>query len=235
MPSGSPIDGQPAVDVADDRDARGVEVEQLHRDHPEDHGDQRAGHRRARTARRPSTTASETQRRRASVRHCVSPRLVRKPHSCSKKLPSLLLDAEQLRDLADDDRQRQADDEALQHRLGDEAGEEPEPEQPGHEGEDPGDEREHAVKAAKSSGPPRDEVGDRRGGQRGRGRHRPDDEMPGAAERGVEDQRRGRGVEPDDRRDTGDGRVGERLGHEHRPDGQAGDEIAAQPPAVVAR
>ena len=40
-------------------------------------------------------------------------------------------DTEQLGQLADDDGQRQADDEALQHRLGDERREEPQPSQAG--------------------------------------------------------------------------------------------------------
>jgi hypothetical protein len=38
-----------------------------------------------------------------------------------------LVHAEQTRKLAGDDRQREADDEALEHRLGDERGQEAEP------------------------------------------------------------------------------------------------------------
>ena len=63
----------------------------------------------------------------------------------------LLLDAEQLRHLADDDRQRESDDEALEHRLGDEVGEEAETQQPGGQREHAGHDRERRVKAAKLS------------------------------------------------------------------------------------
>ena len=56
----------------------------------------------------------------------------------------LLLDAEQLGNLADDDRQGEADDEPLEHWLGDEVGEKSEAQQSGSEGEQPGHQGEHA-------------------------------------------------------------------------------------------
>ena len=146
----------------------------------------------------------------------------------------LLLDAEQLGHLADDDRQGEADDEPLEHRLGDEVGEEPEAQQSGAERQHPGHQGEHAGERQHLVGPAGREVGDRRRRQRGGGRHRADDEVAGAAEGGVEDQRRRRGVEADDRRHAGDRRVGERLGDEHRPHGEPGDEVAAEPRPVVA-
>jgi hypothetical protein len=59
-----------------------------------------------------------------------------------EEVPLALLDAEDLRQLADDDREREPDDEALQHRLRDEAGEEAEAEEPGDESQDPGDDPE---------------------------------------------------------------------------------------------
>ena len=80
----------------------------------------------------------------------------------------------------------------------------------------------------------RGEVGDRGGRQRGGGRHRPDDQVARAAEGGVQQQRRRRRVQADDGRDAGDRRVGERLGHQHRPHREPGDQVAAQPRAVVA-
>jgi hypothetical protein len=79
------------------------------------------------------------------------------------------------------------------------------------------------------------EIADRRGRQgRGRG-HRPGHQMARAAERRVEQQRSRRRVETDDRRDAGDRGVGERLGNEYRPYRQAGEEVAAQPAAFIAR
>jgi hypothetical protein len=52
-----------------------------------------------------------------------------------------------------------------------------------------------------------------------------------AAERRVEDERGGRGVEADDRRDACDRRVRERLGDEDGPHGETGDDVPAQPRA----
>src|SRR6185295_3515359 len=60
-----------------------------------------------------------------------------------------------------------------------------------------------------------------------------DDEVAGAAERRVEDQRRGRGVQADDGRDARDRGVRERFRDEDRPHGEAGDDVAADPRAPV--
>ena len=105
---------------------------------------------------------------------------------------------------------------------------------PAPSGEHAGHEREHARERQHLVGPAGRQVGDGRRRERGGRRHRPDDEVARAAEGGVEDQRRRRGVEADDRRDAGDRRVGERLGDEHRPHGEPGDQVAAQPRPVVA-
>ena len=58
-PVGQPDRRQAAVDVADDLDALGVEVEHLDRDDADDDGDQRAGHDRRVRAAGPSTTTSD--------------------------------------------------------------------------------------------------------------------------------------------------------------------------------
>ena len=70
--------------------------------------------------------------------------------------------------------------------------------------------------------------------ERRRGRHRAGDEVPRAAEDGVQDQRAGRRVETDDGRRARDRRVRERFRHEHGPHGQTGDRVAAQPLRAVA-
>ena len=200
----------------------------------EQHGDRAT---RARPARTRAARARARARARptSSVSPLVSPRLPSRSPQLLEEVALALGHAEQLRHLADDDRQREADDEALQHRLGDEAREEAEPQRarrPARRIPTTSAERdrelEERVRAA------RGEVADGRGRQRRGRRHRPGDEVPRAAERGVEDQRAGRGVEADHRRDAGDRGVGERLGHEHRPHGQPGDQVAAQPRAVVA-
>ena len=167
--------------------------------------------------------------RRPASRAWVSPRLPRKSQSCSKKSPVALLDAEELRDLADHDRERQPDDEALEHRLRDEVGEEARAGAARRRARaTPVVSASMAVNAANVAGR-RGEVGDRGGRQRRRGRHRPDHEVPRAPERGVQDQRRRRGVQTDHGRDAGDRRVGERLGHQHRPHREPGDQVAAEP------
>ena len=86
-----------------------------------------------------------------------------------------------------------------------------------------------AVNAAKFSGPPVVELGDRRGRERGARRAGTDDEMLRRAEQRVQHQRRRRRVQTDDRRDAGDRRVGERLGNEHRPQRETRDHVARHP------
>ena len=96
----------------------------------------------ARTAAAPGRSRTRRRRPRACATAC------RRggggsPTACSKKSPSPFSKPNTFGQLPDDDRQRQPDDEALHHRLGDEVGEEPEPEQPGEQREHTGREREH--------------------------------------------------------------------------------------------
>ena len=221
-----------AVDLADDGHPFVGEVERLDGQDAEEDDDERGGDRR----RQPAETEQDDQRREtdgeglplgvAEVGDDV-------PHLL-EEVVALSFDAEELGDLADDDRQREADDEPLQHRLGDEVGEEAEPRQPGDEREESRGEGEQRREGGEILiRPAGGQVGHRRRRQRGGRRHRPDDEMPAAAERRVEDQRGRGGVQADDRRDAGDRGVGQRLGHQHRPDGQPGDDVAAQPAPVV--
>ena len=58
-------------------------------------------------------------------------------------------------------------------------------------------------------------------------------DVPRRAEQRVDDRAGGRRVEPILHRYTGDARVAEVLGHDHRRDRDAGDDVAAQPRAVV--
>ena len=159
--SGSPNDGSPLVDVADDRDAVLVEVEQLDRGDPEQHGDERARARPARLSFRPRTSGergdADEQRQPARVAE-----LAEQVPELLEEVALALLDAEQLGQLPDDDRQRQADDEALQHRLGDEVRQEAEPQQPGDERERPRSSiASVTVSARNASVPAGDEVGRR--------------------------------------------------------------------------
>ena len=151
-----------------------------------------------------------------------------------EEVPVLLVDPEQLGNLADHNRQRQADDEALEHRLGDEVRKKSQPEQSREQREDAGHdcerhgERDDVVRA-------RREIRDRRRGQGRSRRHRSHDQVPGTAERGVQQQRAGRRVKPDHRRHTGDRGVRQRFGNEHCPHRETGDRVGAQPPPLVMR
>ena len=150
-----------------------------------------------------------------------------------EEVAAALGDAEQLGDLADDDRQREADDEPLEHGLADEVRQEPEPQHTGDQRREPGRERQAGGEGGEPVVADRDDIRD--GGRRERGGsgHRSGHQVARAAEGGVEDQRARRGVQADDRRDAGDRRVGQRLRHQHGPHRQAGDQVAAQPRPLV--
>ena len=143
------------------------------------------------------------------------------------------VDAEQLGQLAHDDGQREADDEALEDRFGDEPREEAQPQQAGDERDHSGDDgqRRGEGDVVAAAG-----VGDRRDGRRresgGRG-HRTDDEVPRGPEHRVEHEGRRRRIQADDRGRARDGGVCERLRHEDRPDGRPRHEVVAQPRRLV--
>ena len=71
-------------------------------------------------------------------------------------------DPEQLRQLADDDRQREADDQAPEHRLADEVGEEAEAQQACDQGGEAGDQRQPGRERGELAPARRNEVRDRR-------------------------------------------------------------------------
>ncbi len=217
---------QAAVDVTDDLDAVCVEIEHLDRDHAERDRCERRRHHRGEALQ-----AEDEHERRDTDQQCQAARLVElrdETPDLLEEVARALCDAEQLRELPRDDRQREADDEALQHGLGDVAREESEPQQPGDRRCDAGRDRERdrQLREAVAAGS-RVRRNGRRRERRGR-RHRTDDEMARAAERRVEDQRARRGVEADDGGDAGDRCVRERLGHEHRPHREPGQEIATR-------
>jgi hypothetical protein len=125
---------EPARDVADDRDAVLVEVEQPDGDDAKQHGDQRPRHHR----RQLTEADDDGQRGEADEERGPARRAELAEHvpELLEEVPLLLPDTEQLRDLADDDRQGEPDDESLEHGLGDEAREESEPGDPRRERQD---------------------------------------------------------------------------------------------------
>ena len=127
---------------------------------------------------------AQQPRRRASASR-VSPRWRISPQACSKKLPVAFSHAEQLRQLPDDDREGEPDDEPLEHRLGDERGEEAEPQQPGEDADDPGDDGQDRGRRRRTrSLPPSARSATIAGGQRRGGRHGADHQVPGACRAG---------------------------------------------------
>ena len=199
---------------------------------PKQHRDERGGHDR----QEPPQTEHERQRREPDEQRDPArlPEVAEQSPELLEEVAVGLLDAEQLRDLADDDREREPDDEALEHGLRDEAREEAEAAEPGEQCDHADDERERDRELHELVRSDGSERGDRRGREcRSRG-HRPGHEVARAAEGGVEDQRRRCRVQAVDRRNAGDRGVGERLRHEHGPDRQPGDQVAAQPGALVA-
>jgi hypothetical protein len=104
---------EPARDVADDRDAVLVEVEQPDGDDAKQHGDQRPRHHR----RQLTEADDDGQRGEADEERGPTRRAELAEHvpELLEEVPLLLPDTEQLRDLADDDRQGEPDDESLEH------------------------------------------------------------------------------------------------------------------------
>jgi hypothetical protein len=186
---------------------------------------------------RGDATQNEEQRERREPHEQRQPTRVAE---LRQEIPDLLeevagasLEAEELRQLPGDDRQGKADDEALEDGLRDVVGEEAEACEPCERGSDSGGDREgdrHLREAVAALG---GELRDRRRGQRRSRRHRADDQVPGAAERGIEDERARRGIQTDDGRHAGDRRIRKRLRNEHGPHGDSRDDVAPKPMSVV--
>jgi hypothetical protein len=178
---------QPGVDVADDRHALFVQVERDHGEHAGEHGDERTRHSGRDLAQ------DEHDRQRAEPDGERAPlgvvELGEHVPRLLEEVALLLLDPEQLRELADDDRQGEPDDESLEDRFGDEVGDEAHAQHARGDGKQPDHQREHDREGGELVGiarhSPGDQVGHDRGGQRRGGRHRARDEVLGAAECGV--------------------------------------------------
>jgi hypothetical protein len=113
-----PSDGSPRVDVTDDRDAVVGEVEQLHGDDPEQDRNQRGGHRRC-----VALEGEHHDQRSHADYDSVAADVVELSDEVPEPLEEVALaaaHAHELGQLADDDRQRHADDEPLEDWLGDE-------------------------------------------------------------------------------------------------------------------
>ena len=144
-------------------------------------------------------------------------------------------DPEERGHLPDDDRDRQADDEAGHHRLGQELRHEAELRDPRGEQEQADHQGEHRaeLEVAGVAGD-RQRADDRGRHHRDRGARR-DLQVPGRAEDRVRGHRGERGDQAGLRRQAGEPRVGHRDRDHDAPADDAGDEVGPQVPAVVGR
>ena len=227
--SGSAERRQAARDRPDRRD---VECEGLDRGDGADDG-----HERTRNARSEAAQAEDHRQRARADEQRQALRVA----EMGDEVPGLLeevarprADPEQLRQLADDDREREADDQALEHGRADELGQEAEAQQTRDQGGDARRDGQAGGERDEALAPHRGQIGDR-GRRQGRGgRHGSHDEHARAAKGRVQQQRAGRRVEADDRRDVRDARVRERLRNQDRPEREARDQIGAKPRALIA-
>jgi hypothetical protein len=229
---GQPQRRQAAVDVPDDRDAVRLQIEGVDSAHAE-----RDRHQRTRDDWQETPQSHDDREGDEADDERTYVGVAKVPHKVPELLEEVaaaLLDAEQLGKLAHDDREREPDDEPLEHRLRDEVGDEAQPQQAGDHGDDARRDRERRRQRDELARAGGRELGHGGGGERGRRGHGTGDQVPRAAEGGVQDQRARRGVQPDHRRRARDARVCERLGHEHRPYRQARDRVAAEPLGAIA-
>ena len=187
---------QAGVDRADDRHPVGAEVEELNCADSQDHGRQRPWDRR-RHSRKPEQhrEGPHPDQKREAVGLVDIDQEVPDP---LEEVAAAGLDSEQLRYLADDDRQRQADDETLEHGLGDEVREEPEPQEAGDQRGEPDADRERSRRRDELVSVARDGVPDNRSRKGRGGGGWPGDQLARTAESRVENQRGRHRVETDD-------------------------------------
>ena len=132
------------------------------------------------------------------MRPSVSSILIRKSQTLSKKSPLPDSTPNSFGIWPGDDRQRQADDETLEHGLGDEVRDEAEPQETGDQRGEPNDDGERSRRRDELASVTRDGVPDDRGRKSRGGRGWPDDQLARTAEGRVENQRGRHRVETDD-------------------------------------
>jgi hypothetical protein len=144
------------------------------------------------------------------------------------------MDAEQLRDLIEDDDDPDPRLEADEHRLGDEARDEAEAQQPREDQERAREKRQRRRCRQRCGRVARFSERAELGGDEDRERRRAADaEQSRRAEQRVEHHRAERRVQADLHRKPGDRRVRHGLRDHDRRRDQAGDEVGAQPLALV--
>jgi hypothetical protein len=143
-------------------------------------------------------------------------------------------DAEDVPRLGERDQQGRGGDEARDHRVAEEVGEEAEPQHSHGDEHQAGEEGERGRRGHARLGRRQVELGDRRRRHQRDHRYGADREGPAGAEDGVGDERQDAGVEPGDRRQPCEHRVGERLRHQHDRHDHRREQVVGQRAEAVA-
>ncbi len=158
----------------------------------------------------------------ASVGTCVSGSFETNSSEPRQDAAGLDWKAEDLAELAEHDADGDAVHETDEHGLAEEVGDEAEPKEPSDDAHQPGEHRKrHSQRAVERRVPARERRDNSRDHRAGR-RVGIDDQLPGCAEYGVDDERQYRRIEANHRRKAGKLRVGNR-------------DRAAQPPPPTVR
>jgi hypothetical protein len=136
-------------------------------------------------------------------------------------------------ELAGDHEHRDAGEVADEHRPGEQVGEEAQAERPPEHAEQAGDDGEGGRERGVAVGSAHPDGGDGGGGHQGGRRLRADGELARGAEHGVDEGRRDDREQSGGRGEPGDLGVGHHLGDEVGGDRHPGEDVPAQPAALV--
>ena len=169
-----------------------------------------------------------------SVVVCVWPRPSTNALQLAEERVGVGREAEQLRQLPDDDRDPEAVHVTDLHLFREQVGDEAELAEAEADLDQADEDREHARQDDRRPRVSDDQQGRDRSEDQGRDRGvGPEHEDPRRPEEGVADQAGDRRVEAGDGRQAGELRVGHPLGHQDRGEDDAGDQVGASGPAGV--
>src|SRR5512139_453550 len=210
-----------------------VEAQRADDERRADHGDQDAGQALAALERQDRHEGGCADCERGRVGAAFEHRRGNRPQ-VPQRAAALDREAEQLGQLADQHRQRDAVHVAVADRLGQEFGDEAQARHAGQDARHPGDDGHHA---GQRDGARRVAVGQRQDdGEDDRGERRVGAQHQDAAgaEQRIREQRDDRRVEAVDARHPGRHGIGDADRHQHRRQHQSRDEVVAQPGRLVA-
>ena len=212
--------------------ARG-QIQRAHDDGRADHRDQDAGHALAALQQQDHRQGACADRERRPVGSAAQHRRGDGPQA-SQRPVALDREPEELGQLADQHRQRNAVHVAVADRLGQQFGDEAQTRQAGQDAHRPGDDRHHAGQrdgAHRVAAGQRQDDGEDDGRQRRVGSQHQD---AAGAEQRIGQQRHDRRVEAVDARHARCHRIGDADGHQHRRQHQPGHDVVPQPGRLVA-